>query len=104
MRANHNTRRKRGAAAAFDDDTPPPPKRHHPEAVEELLETMKFQQQQTEKATHNWVRLNGGEHRLSDANSIFLGVIKSAMYSGSLAAKLVERQDVDDHGDDGEDE
>jgi hypothetical protein len=99
MRANRNTRRKRAAAAAFDSDTPPPPKRHHPEAVEQLLETMKFQQQQIEKATNNWVRLNGGEHRLSDANSIFLGVIKSAMYSGSLAAKLVERQDGDDDED-----
>jgi hypothetical protein len=77
-------------------DEAPAPKRHHPDAVEQLLETMKFQQQQIEKATDIWVRLKGGEDRLGDANTMFLGLVKSAMYSGSLAVKLVEeKQDVD---------
>jgi hypothetical protein len=80
--------------AATDDETPVP-KRHHPDAVEQLLETMKFQQQQLEKATNIWVRLKGGEDRLGDANTMFLGLVKSAMYSGSLAVKLIETQDVD---------
>jgi hypothetical protein len=80
--------------AATDDETPAP-KRHHPDAVEQLLETMKFQQQQIEKATNIWVRLKGGEDRLGDANTMFLGLVKSAMYSGSLAVKLIETQDAD---------
>jgi 3-methyladenine DNA glycosylase/8-oxoguanine DNA glycosylase len=80
--------------AAIDDEAPAP-KRHHPDAVEQLVETIKFQQQQIEKATNIWVRLKGGEDRLGDANTMFLGLIKSAMYSGSLAVKLVEKQDED---------
>ncbi|CAD0114455.1 unnamed protein product [Aureobasidium uvarum] len=72
------------------------PKRHHPDAVGQLLETMNFQQQQIEKATAIWIRLKGGENKLGDANTNFLSVVKSAMYSGSLAIKLVEKQDADD--------
>jgi hypothetical protein len=86
-----STMRKR----ATTDDEAPALKRHHPDAVEQLLETMKFQQKQIEKATNIWVRLKGGEDRLGDANTIFLGLVRSAMYSGSLAVKLVERQHVD---------
>lgn len=86
-----NTGRKR---AAIDNETPPP-KRHHPDAVEQLLETIKFQQQQIEKATDVWVRLKGGADKLGDANTIFLGLVKSAMYSGNLAVKLVENQEDD---------
>lgn len=83
--------RKRPAA----NNDNPPPKRHHPDAVEQLLETIKFQQQQINKATDIWVRLKGGEDKLGDANTIFLGLVKSAMYSGSLAVKLVENQEDD---------
>jgi hypothetical protein len=101
MRANHNINRKRAAAA---NDETPPPKRHHPYAVERLLETVKFQQQQIEMATEIWVRLKGGENRLGDANAMFLGLIKSAMYSESLAVKLVETQDVNDDDDDDDDD
>jgi hypothetical protein len=84
--------------AAIDDEAPAP-KRHHPDAVEQLVETIKFQQQQIDKATNIWVRLKGGEDRLGDANTMFLGLVKSAMYSGSLAVKLVEKQDddIDEH-------
>jgi hypothetical protein len=101
MRANHNINRKRAAAA---NDETLPPKRHHPYAVERLLETVKFQQQQIEMATEIWVRLKGGENRLGDANAMFLGLIKSAMYSESLAVKLVETQDVNDDDDDDDDD
>ncbi|KAH0285974.1 hypothetical protein M436DRAFT_84979 [Aureobasidium namibiae CBS 147.97] len=86
-----NTNRKRAAA----NNEVPPPKRHHPDAVDQLLETIKFQQQQINKATDIWVRLKGGEDKLGDANTIFLGLVKSAMYSGSLAVKLVENQEDD---------
>lgn len=83
----------RKRAAASNDI--PAPKRHHPDAVSQLLETIKFQQQQIEKATNIWVRLKGGEDKLGDANTMFLGLVKSAMYSGSLAAQLVEAQEDD---------
>lgn len=86
-----NTNRKRAAA----NNEAPPPKRHHPDAVDQLLETIKFQQQQINQATDIWVRLKGGEDKLGDANTIFLGLVKSAMYSGSLAVKLVENQEDD---------
>ena len=81
-----NTSRKRPAA----DDETPPPKRHHPDAVEQLLETIKYQ---IEKATDIWARLNDGEDKFGDANPIFLGLIKSAISSGNLAVKLVEGKD-----------
>jgi len=86
------TNRKRAAAANNDI---PAPKRHHSDAVSQLLETIKFQQQQIEKAANIWVRLKGGEDKLGDANTMLLGLVKSAMYSGSLAVKLVEGQKDD---------
>lgn len=73
-----------------------PPKRHRSDAVEQLLETMRFQQQQIKTATDIWVRLKGGEAKLGDANTNFLSIVKSTMYGGSLAMKLVEQQDADE--------
>lgn len=92
--------RKRAAVA--NDDTAPP-KRHRPDAVAQLVEAIKFQQQQIEKATNIWVRLKGGEDKLGDANTMFVGLVKSAMYSGSLAVKLVESQEEDTVGSDEDD-
>jgi hypothetical protein len=97
MTSDHNIHEhtNAGRKRAATNNEVPPPKRHHPDAVDQLLETMKFQQQQIEKATDIWVRLKGGEDNMDDANTISLGLIKSAMYSGSLAVKLVESQDDD---------
>lgn len=82
--------------AAETNSTVPPPKRHRSDAVEQLLETMRFQNQQIEQAISIWVRLKGGEAKLGDANTNFLSIIKSAMYGGTLAMKLVEQQDADE--------
>jgi len=87
------TNRKRATAAEHEA---PAPKRHRSDAVEQLLETMRFQNQQIEKATDIWVRLKGGEAKLGDANTNFLSIVKSAMYGGRLAMKLVEQQKVDE--------
>ncbi|KAH0369257.1 hypothetical protein KCU65_g3490, partial [Aureobasidium melanogenum] len=84
--------RKRTAAT----NDVPPPKRHRFDAVEQLLETMRFQNQQIEQAMNIWIRLKGGEAKLGDANTNFLSIIKTAMYSGTLAMKLVEKQDADE--------
>ncbi|KAH0254817.1 hypothetical protein KCU91_g17801, partial [Aureobasidium melanogenum] len=85
--------RKRAAEA---NNAVPPPKRHRSDAVEQLLETMRFQNQQIEQAMNIWIRLKGGEAKLGDANSNFLSIVKSAMYSGTLAMKLVEKQGADE--------
>ncbi|KAK6003814.1 hypothetical protein QM012_009585 [Aureobasidium pullulans] len=85
--------RKRAAEANIQI---PIPKRHRSDAVAQLLETMRFQQQQIEKATDIWVRLKGGEAKLGDANMNFLSIVKSAMYGGTLAMKLVEQQEADE--------
>ncbi|KAG9588415.1 hypothetical protein KCU77_g8730, partial [Aureobasidium melanogenum] len=85
--------RKRAAKPNADV---PPSKRHRSDAAEQLLETMKFQNQQIEQAINIWVRLKGGEAKLGDANTNFLSIIKSAVYGGTLAMKLVEKQDADE--------
>lgn len=85
--------RKRAAEA---NNAVPPPKRQRSDAVEQLLETMRFQNQQIEQAMNIWIRLKGGEAKLGDANSNFLSIVKSAMYSGTLAMKLVEKQGADE--------
>ncbi|KEQ65734.1 uncharacterized protein M437DRAFT_81587 [Aureobasidium melanogenum CBS 110374] len=86
-------KRKRAAEA---NNAVPPPKRHRSDAVEQLLETMRFQNQQIKQAMNIWIRLKGGEAKLGDANSNFLSIVKSAMYSGTLAMKLVEKQGADE--------
>ena len=83
-----NGSRKR---AATDNETPPP-KRHHPDAIEQLLETIKFQ---IDKATDIWVHLNSDEDKVSDADPVFLGLLKSAVSSGNLAVKMVEGREPD---------
>ncbi|KAG9642815.1 hypothetical protein KCU64_g12010, partial [Aureobasidium melanogenum] len=85
----------RKRAAKINDEVPPP-KRHRSDAVEQLLETMRFQNQQIEQAINIWVRLKGGEAKLGDANTNFLSIVRSAMYGGTLAMKLVEKQDDDE--------
>ncbi|KAG9518862.1 hypothetical protein KCV07_g5275, partial [Aureobasidium melanogenum] len=57
---------------------------------------MRFQNQQIEQAINIWVRLKGGEAKLGDANTNFLSIVRSAMYGGTLAMKLVEKQDDDE--------
>lgn len=95
-----NANRKRSAA----NNEAPAPRRHHPDAVDQLLETMKFQQEQINRATDIWVRLNGGEDNLVGGHAIFLGLIKSTMYSERLAVKLVESQEEEEEEDDDDDD
>lgn len=59
----------------------PAPKCLRSNAAEQLLETIRIQNQQIEQDINTWIRL---EAKLRDANTDFLIIIKSAMYGGTL--------------------
>ncbi|KEQ84553.1 hypothetical protein M438DRAFT_365439 [Aureobasidium pullulans EXF-150] len=62
--------------------------------MENVIESIKYQQEQVEGAIESWIFGRGGEDALGGTNAAFLRVVRMAMNSTKIAMELAENQEL----------